>query len=81
MNMLNSMGGPRPRLNVPEAIIITVIVLVVTVLAVKGMKPADAVLVVFCAGLSGAVVVRCCTTGRLTALLRPAWDELQATPA
>lgn len=79
--MLNSMSGPRPRLNVPEAIVITVMVLVVAVLAVEGVKPAVAVLVVGCVGLSGTVVVRCCPTGRLTALLRLVRAALQASLA
>ena len=79
--MLSSIVGPKSRPNPPEAVIITVMVLFVTVLVIKGMKPADAVLAVGCAGLFGAVVVRACTTSRLTALLRPAWAELQATPA
>ncbi|MFE0872774.1 hypothetical protein ACFW4Q_32090 [Streptomyces rochei] len=53
----------------PEAVLIS-----------KGMKPADAVLVVSCTGLLGAVVARVCTTTLLTARWRPAWAELQAAP-
>jgi hypothetical protein len=71
---------PRPRPYLPEAVIITVMILFVTVLVIKGMKPSDAVLVIGCTGLAGAVVARACTTSRLTAFLRPAWAELQATP-
>jgi hypothetical protein len=80
--MFPSVIDPRPRPSLlPEAVIITVTVLFVTVLVLTGTKPTDAVLVVGCAGLTGALVVRACTTSRLTALVRPAWAELQATPA
>ncbi|MFE7935711.1 hypothetical protein ACFU6S_44735 [Streptomyces sp. NPDC057456] len=79
--MFRSIADPRPRPRLPEAVIITVVILSVTVLVITGMKPADAVLVIGCAGLFGAAVVRACTTSRLTALLRPAWAELQARPA
>ncbi|CAK7288434.1 hypothetical protein [Streptomyces misionensis] len=78
--MLNTLVDPRPRPSGPEAAIIAVMVLFVAVLILKGMKPVTAVLVVGCAGLFGAVVARACTTGRLTALLRPALVELRATP-
>ncbi|NEA46824.1 hypothetical protein [Streptomyces sp. SID10815] len=78
--MLDTLVDPRPRPSGPEAAITTVVVLFVTVLVLTGMKPATAVLVVGCAALVGAAVARACTTGRLTALLRPALVEVRATP-
>ncbi|MFJ3513192.1 hypothetical protein [Streptomyces luteogriseus] len=56
-------------------------IIVVTVLVSKGMKSADAVLVVSCTGLFGAAVVRICTTIRLSPYSRLAWAELQSNPA
>ncbi|CAL9325976.1 hypothetical protein [Streptomyces sp. SudanB182_2057] len=79
--MLPTVVGPRPRPNFPEAVIITVMVLLVTLLVIMGMEPVKAVLVVGCAGLFGAAVVQACTTSKLPALLRPTWAELQATTA
>ncbi|MGC2996989.1 hypothetical protein ACPF8X_00885 [Streptomyces sp. G35A] len=80
IDLFRSIVDARRRPGLLEAVI-TVMVLFVTVLVLKGMKPADAVLVVGCAGLTGVVVLRACITSRLTALLRPAWAELQAAPA
>ncbi|MGW1598788.1 hypothetical protein [Streptomyces sp. NPDC002343] len=79
--MLPTVVGPRPRPNFPEAVIITVVVLFVTILVIKGMEPVKAVLVVGCAGLFGAAVVHACTTSKLPALPRPTWAELQANAA
>lgn len=73
-------SDPRPRPYFPETAIIAVMIVFVTVLITKGMKPADAVLVVGCTGLLGAVVARVCTTTLLTARWRTAWAELQAAP-
>ncbi|MGW3341352.1 hypothetical protein ACWDCL_28205 [Streptomyces sp. NPDC001009] len=77
--MLNTLVDSRPRPSGPDAVIIAVVVLFVTVLILTGTKPAGAVLIVGCSGLLGAVVVRACTTGRLTALLRPALIDVRAT--
>lgn len=79
--MSNTIVPPRPRPSGPEAVIIAVVVLFVTVLILTGAKPVTAVLVIGCAGLFGALVARACTTARPTALLRPALVELRATPA
>jgi hypothetical protein len=79
--MFRSFVDARPRPGLPEAVITTVTVLFMTALVLKDMRPADAVLVVGCVGLTGVVVLRACTTSRLTALLRPAWAELQAALA
>ncbi|MFB6513093.1 hypothetical protein ACFCXF_14385 [Streptomyces virginiae] len=76
--MSSSTGGLRPRLNFPEAITITVVVVIAAVLVLRGLKPADAVLLVGGGGLVGAIVARACTAGTLTALLRPATAVLQA---
>lgn len=78
--MSKTLVDPRPRPSGPEAVIIAVVVLFVTVHILTGMKPADAVLTVGCAALFGAVVAGACTAGRLTALLRPALAEPRTTP-
>ncbi|HWU06972.1 MAG TPA: hypothetical protein VN520_11405 [Streptomyces sp.] len=79
--MLTTIVPPRACPSGPEAIIITVVVLFVTVLILTGTKPVTAVLVTGGAGLFGALVVRVCTTSKLTAFLRPALVELRTTSA
>lgn len=78
--MLNTVTPPRMRPSGPDAAIIAIMVVFVTVLILTGMKPVTAVLVTGCAGLFGAVVARACTTAHLTALLRPALVDLRANP-
>lgn len=63
--MTRSVVPPRALLNWPEAVVITVVVLVVTVLFLSGTKPVTAVFVTGSAGLIGALVARAATTAKL----------------
>ncbi|WEH44011.1 hypothetical protein [Streptomyces sp. AM 2-1-1] len=76
--MFTTTVPPKARPSGPEAVIITVVVLFVTVLILTGMKPVNALLVTGSAGIFGALAVRACTTTKLSALLRPAMVELRA---